>query len=159
MMELIPGLIRVFVGSFIGTLGFGILLHAPQRAWMPSSLLGGAGFALYWLLMQLGMGEPGAIFLASLMASLIAQFCARKMRMIATVFITLSILALVPGLGLYQCMERIGQGQNAAGLQIGATAMIAIMMIALGLAVGTFLFRALAAIAPHHSTKKPKEDV
>ena len=79
------------------------------------------------------------------------------MRMIATIFVTLSIVSLVPGLGLYRCMELIGQGQNALGLQTGAAAMISFIMIALGLAVGSFLFRAIVAhirIQPHHHRRK-----
>ena len=66
------------------------------------------------------------------------------MRMIATIFITLSIVSLVPGLGLYHCMEYLGAGRSAAGLQAGVNAMIDVLMIALGVGVGSSLFRVLA---------------
>lgn len=36
------------------------------------------------------------MFLAALFGSLLAQFCARKMRMIATIFLLMSVVALVP---------------------------------------------------------------
>lgn len=153
-MKLLWDLFIIFLSSFVGTLGFSAILHAPRRAWLPSSVLGGLSYALYWLLMQLGLDDPTSIFIASMAASLVAQFCARRMRMIATIFVALSIIPLVPGLGLYRCMALLGQGQNAAGLQAGVAAMISIMMIALGLAVGAFLFRAALSIAPHHHHHK-----
>ncbi len=153
---LLTGLARAALSSFVGTWGFALLLNAPKRAWLPAAAIDAVGYVLYWLLLRLGAGEPSAIFVAAMTASVLAQFCARKMRMIATIFVSLSIVSLVPGLGLYRCMELIGQGQNAAGLQAGALAMISILMIALGLAVGSFLFRVLF---PKTRPSKCKEGV
>ena len=133
-----------FLTSFVGTLGFAILLHAPKRAWLPASLIGAMTYTLYWSLKQLSLDEAASMFLAALFGSLLAQFCARKMRMIATIFLLLSVVALVPGLGLYRCMALLTQGESDAGLQVGAAAMASIVMIALGLGVGSFLFRSFA---------------
>jgi len=36
-----------FLTSFVGTLGFEILLHAPKRAWLPASLIGAMTYTLY----------------------------------------------------------------------------------------------------------------
>lgn len=153
-MSLVTDLLRIFLSSMVGTLGFAAILHAPRQAWLPSALLGGASYTLYWLLMHFGVTEPAAIFIASMTVSLLAQICARRIRMIATIFVALSLIPLVPGLGLYRSMELLGQGRNAAGLQAGIAAMISIMMIALGLAVGAFIFRAVISIRRHH---RPKE--
>lgn len=153
-MKLIVDLIIIFLSSLVGTLGFSVILHAPKKSWLPAALLGGLCYALYWLLMQLGLSEPVSTFTASMAVSLLAQFCARRQQMIATIFVALSIIPLVPGLGLYRCMELLGQGKNAAGLQAGVAAMISIMMIALGLAVGAFIFRAAVAVVPHHHRKE-----
>ena len=141
---MIAGMFRPLVGGFFGTIGFALLLHAPKKAWLPASAIGGVSFALYWFLLRIGWGEAAAIFTAALGGSLWAQWCARRMRMIATIFITLSIVSLVPGLGLYHCMEYLGAGRSAAGLQAGVNAMIDVLMIALGVGVGSSLFRVLA---------------
>lgn len=156
-MSLFLGALRMFLSAFAGTLGFAFLLHAPKKAWLPSSAIGALAYTLYWLLEQAGFGLPMSIFAGALAGSLLAQGCARKMRMIATIFITLSIVAMVPGLGLYRCMALIAQGQNAAGLHAGVEAMTTILMIALGLGVGNFLFRAVAGAAarPHHKGGLP----
>ena len=152
---MLTGLVRAALSSFVGTWGFALLLNAPKRAWLPAAAIDAAGYVLYWLLLRLGAGEPLAIFAAAMAASILAQFCARRMRMIATIFVSLSIVSLVPGLGLYRCMELIGQGRNAA-VQAGVAAMISILMIALGLAVGSFLFR---VVFPKTRLSKSKEGV
>ena len=135
--------ITTLIASFFGTMGFALLLHAPQRAWLPASIIGGISYTSYILLLHLGASQAAAMFIAALVGSLLAQGCARKMRMIATIFVTLSIVSLVPGLGLYRCMEYLGAGQSEAGVRAGVSAMIDIMMIALGVGVGSFLFRML----------------
>lgn len=149
-------MILTLVSSFLGTLGFAMILHAPKKAWLPASLIGGVAYTLYWVLMKLGVSEPGAIFCGALLGSLLAQWCARRMRMIATIFVTLSIVALVPGLGLYRCMELLGQHQNSAGLQVGVAAMLSIGMIALGIGVGSFLFRLVATRGLRPQDSRPR---
>ena len=141
--------LRICFGAFLGTLGFALLLHAPKRSWLPSSAIGAGAYTLYWLLETAGMSMPASIFIGALAGSMLAQGCARKMRMIATVFITLSIVAMVPGLGLYRCMALLAQGENTAGVRTGVQAMTTIMMIALGVGVGNFLFRAVIGTARH----------
>ena len=86
-----------FLTSFVGTLGFAILLHAPKRAWLPASLIGAMTYTLYWSLKQLSLDEAASMFLAALFGSLLAQFCARKMRMIATIFLLLLVMAHTQG--------------------------------------------------------------
>lgn len=134
------------LSSSVGTLGFAIFMHAPKRAWLPTSIIGGVGYAVYWALQQGGMYEPLAIFLGSLLASVLAQYCARRMRMIATIFLVLAIIPLVPGLGLYRCMHFLAQEMYSQGADAGVRAMVDIVMIAMGLGVGSYLFRMYYAI-------------
>ena len=119
-----------FLTSFVGTLGFAILLHAPKRAWLPASLIGAMTYTLYWSLKQLSLDEAASMFLAALFGSLLAQFCARKMRMIATIFLLLSVVALVPGLGLY-IMSAINQRDYPAiqGVVIFIAIMFGLVML------------------------------
>ena len=143
----LQGLIRL-VSSFVGTLGFAIFMHAPKRAWLPASAIGGVAFLLYWALLQTGMYEPMAIFIGALLGSVLGQYCARRMQMIASIFVLLSMIPLVPGLGLYRCMRFLAQEMYSAGADAGVRAMVDVVMIALGLAVGSFIFRMIARAAP-----------
>ena len=124
---MIQGLIIALVGSFFGSLGFGILLQAPRRSLFVASLIGSV---------QLGAAELLAMFVGAALGALLAQYAARRMRMIATVFITIAIIPLVPGRPLCRCMTYIGQGESALGAQVGLDAMKDVLMIALGIGVG-----------------------
>ncbi len=140
MNVILDGLIKL-LSSFVGTLGFAIFMHAPKRAWLPASAIGGAAYLLYWALLQMGLYEPASMFLAALLGSILGQFCARRMQMIASIFVLLSMIPLVPGLGLYRCMSYLAQELYSAGADAGVRAMVDIVMIALGLAVGSYIFR------------------
>ena len=134
-------LLRAILGAFFGTVGFAMLVHTPRRAWLASGLIAAFSYLVYWLLTRFGFSDPSSIFLGSLFGSLAGQFCARKMKIIGTVFLMSAIVPVVPGLGLYRMMAFLGQGQIAEGANMGIRAMITIGMIALGLGAGALLDR------------------
>ena len=147
MHPILEGFIKL-VSSAVGTLGFAIFMHAPKRAWLPASTIGGVAYLLYWALMQLGLNDPTAIFIGALLGSVLGQYCARRMRMIASIFVLLSMIPLVPGLGLYRCMHYLAQEMYGAGADAGVRAMVDVVMIALGLAVGSYIFRLIFRVKP-----------
>ena len=153
MNLILEGFIKL-VSSFVGTLGFAIFMHAPKRAWIPASAIGGVAYTVYWALLQGGVYEPMSIFIGALLGSILGQYCARRMRMIATIFVLLSMIPLVPGLGLYRCMHYLAQEMYGAGADAGVRAMVDIVMIALGLAVGNFIFRVFQPNKPKGGTLK-----
>ena len=77
--------------------------------------------------------------MGALVAALGAQIAARRLKMIATVFVTIAILPLVPGVGLYRAMSALATGEMIAGASIAAHTMALIVMIALGIGLGTAL--------------------
>ena len=79
---------------------------------------------------------------ASLLGTLLGMVCAREMRMIGTVFLMMSIVSFVPGLGLYRGMRYFGDSMTRLGAEQIIYAMGIIAMIVLGQAFGSFLFRA-----------------
>lgn len=135
---MIHDLFIALLTSFLGTIGFGILLHAPKRALWISGVIGSLGYIVYWLLLNI-IPSSLAIFCGACLASTAAQLAARKKQMIATVFITLSIIPFVPGLGLYQAMSYFAQYKLDEGLTESVSALGSIIMIALGIGVGNFL--------------------
>ncbi len=137
--------IIIFLSSSVGTFGFAIFMHAPRRAWLPASAIGGLAYLMYWALLQLSVYEPLAMFIGALTGALLGQYCARRMRMIASIFLLLGMIPLVPGLGLYRCMHYLAQEMYSAGADAGVRAMVDIVMIAFGLGVGSYIFRLLPA--------------
>lgn len=143
---MVKELLWMLVTSALGTLGFAMLLHAPKKAWLAASGIGGVGYMVYWGLLMLGWPDPASLFAGVLAATVLAQFAARKMRMIATIFVTLAIIPSVPGLGLYRAMSFLGQGMNSAGAKEGVNAMISVGMIALAIGVGSFIARRVLSL-------------
>ncbi len=138
---MLGSLVMAILASFFATLGFGVLLHAPRRALLPASAAGMTAHVCCYLLYTAGISELAAIFAAAVGAAILAELMARHMKMAATVFITLSIIPLVPGLNLYRAMAFFAQGQSEAGLNVGISAMVTVLMIALGIGMGSFLVR------------------
>ena len=153
-MDMILDGFITLASSFVGTLGFAIFMHAPRKAWLPASAIGGVAYLLYWALLQFGLYEPIAIFVGAFLGSILGQYCARRMQMIASIFVLLSMIPLVPGLGLYRCMHFLAQEMYSAGADAGVRAMVDIVMIALGLAMGSFIFRMAVRAKPQKEALK-----
>lgn len=48
-------ILRAMCSSVLGTMGFAILIHAPQRAALPASVVGGVTYLAFWLMTTLGV--------------------------------------------------------------------------------------------------------
>lgn len=143
MTDGLPGLLAALAGSFFGTLGFALLVQVPRRAWLPTGCIAILVYMIYWGLMKAGVPESIAVFIGSLCGALIGQWSAHRMKMIGTVFMMSTVVPVVPGLGLYRMMAFLGQGRTAQGADLGISVMITIIMIALGLGVGGYVYRLL----------------
>ncbi len=138
-----PDWLRMAAASLLGTFGFGLLAGAPRKAWIPAGALGALTFMMYWGMTETGMPEPASLFIASLLGSMLALTCARRLHMIGTIFLMMSIISFVPGLGLYRSMQFLGAGASAEGADQAVLAMRTIAMIVLGQIAGNLIFRGI----------------
>ena len=129
----------MILASLLAGGGFGVLQSAPKKAVFCGGALGVAGYMSYWFVMQLGATETAAMFIGMLIAALGAQLASRRLKMITTVFVTISMMPMVPGLGLYRAMSALAQGDLALGGGIAAHTMMLILMIALGIGLASSL--------------------
>ena len=134
-------ILRAMLGAFFGAAGFAMLMHVPKRSWLVCGLIASLSYMVCWTLTYFNFPGPMAVFIGSLVGSLLSLLSARLMRIIGTVFLMSAIVPVVPGLGLYRMMEALGRGQISSGAHTGIQAMITIAMIALGLGAGTFIDR------------------
>ena len=127
------------LGAFGGTLGYGYILNAPKNTILPASFIGLAGYIVYILLGMAGFGTMSAYFFSTVFVSVVCELLARKMRTPSTIFLlgALAMLALV-------------ENRGAAAAQEGMVAVQIVAAIAVGAAVTSVLFRALA-----EKNKKP----
>jgi uncharacterized membrane protein YjjB (DUF3815 family) len=137
---MLEGLLRAIISGFLGAAGFGALLHAPRKGILWGSVIGALGYTAYWLIFHLTGSELPAMFVGAFLAAMLGQIAARRLHMISTVFVTIAILPLVPGIGLYRSMSALGQGDMALGASLAAHAMSLILMIVMGTGIGSALF-------------------
>ena len=140
-MSLSEQILRAVFGSFFGAVGFAMLMHVPKRSWLVSGLVAVLSYMVYWFMCCVGLPEPMAIYIGAFFGSFAGLFCARRMKIIGTVFLMSAVVPVVPGLGLYRMMAALGQRQIGAGASIGIEAMITVAMIALGLGAGAYADR------------------
>ena len=148
---MLEGFIRAVVSGYLGAAGFGALLHAPRKGILWGAVIGSVGYTAYWLIFHLTGSELPAMFVGALLAAALGQIAARKLCMISTVFITIAILPLVPGIGLYRAMSAMGQGDMMTGAITAVHAMSLILMIVMGTGIGSALFS-------QRKTAGPKEE-
>ena len=125
---------------------FSVLLHQPRRTIPASTAIATAGYAAFLL-----MGKTTlAYFGATLVIGICCEICARIMKRTATLFVTASIIPLVPGIGLYNTMLYVVEGNYSKAVNTGAATVLGICGIALAITMSSVLVSAV------HPRKKEK---
>lgn len=96
------------LGSFLASLGFGVLFNIRQKSKLfVAGLIGGAGGFVYELLLVLHASGLAANFMAAIVFTIFAEISARKMKTPVTSFIVCALIPLVPGGTMYDMMIEI----------------------------------------------------
>lgn len=104
--------------SFIATYFFALIMNAPKKSLVFSSLIASLGYFIYSVCINYNQQLMG-FFLGTLVISLFGELCARKIKMPATIFIFPALVPIVPGLGLYQMMLEFVQKDVYEALLVG----------------------------------------
>ena len=92
------------IASFFATIGFGYLFQVPKNRLVVIALIGMLGGIVYKLAIYFGTTESSALFMASILVSLLSEVAARKLKTPVTIFLACALIPLVPGSGLYYTM-------------------------------------------------------
>lgn len=130
-----------YVGAALGTVALAFLFRVPKRALLAGMVLGVLAFWVYSLTKAWHGSEHLAVFLGASTGALMGELMARQIRMAAIVFITPSLLPLVPGLGLYRTMLYVVQGDIGAAATLGVETLITLGLLALAVATATLVMR------------------
>ena len=131
------------IGCFAGAAMFALLFRTPARLIVPASLSAVAGYALsLWAGARIN-AEWAGIFFGSLLAALIGEWLARRLRAPATIFLTVSVIPMVPGAGLYNTMLALVQNRYADAAAAGSNTMLSAGAIALGLSIAASMAYAI----------------
>ena len=119
--------------SFVATLAFSILFHAPKRQYVACGATGMAGWGVYWLSVQLGASVVLGSFFGALALALLTRILSVVCRCPSVVYITAGIFPLVPGAGIYYTVYYFIMGENDACLAKGVETLKIAVVIALGI--------------------------
>ena len=126
------------VVSFVATVAFSLLFHAPKNQYVWCGITGMAGWAVYWLLMQVHSPSPvTASFAGAVVLALLTRIFSVARRTPYAVYITAGIFPLVPGAGIYYFIIAMNQEALAKGIET--------LKIAVAIALGIVLVLALPA--------------
>lgn len=131
------------VSSFFAAGAFALLFHAPRRTVLCSCGIGMAGYLLYVVIGELGAGAVSSYFFGALLMSALSEIAARRYKMPATVFLSSSLVTLVPGYDLFQLMLSLVQNDGSLAASHGVAALQGVMAIAAATAACSVVFRAM----------------
>ena len=127
--------------SYLAAVGFAVFLNSPKKTLYISGAIGMTSWIIYVLLMRVGFDMMSSNFIAASVATLLCEILARKMKKPTILFVVPGIITLIPGLGLYNTMSHVVEGDFQQSFTTGANVLFASGAIALGVIVISSLFR------------------
>lgn len=148
-MDIINILKLVIMGT-IGTAGFAILF-STKPSHVPFAAIGGAIATLVYVLID---EVDGNLFVSNFCATLVcviySNICARWLKTPSMVFITASIIPLVPGGSLFYTMSNLILGNAESAKTYGLNT----LQVALGIAGGIVIESLIVSIMSKFSSNK-----
>lgn len=128
-------LIKMMVGSFFASLGFGVLFNIRGNKLLLAGIGGSIGGIVYHAAMLAGCSELVAMFWGSIALSLYSEIFARICKTPVTTFIICALIPLVPGGGMYRMMLQAIEGNVIQALTIGLDTLTIAGSLVLGILV------------------------
>lgn len=123
-----------FAASFF----FALIMNAPRKTLIYSSMAASAGYLAYKIF-RLEGHHLLAFFLGTSLVAMIGEILARKLKMPATIFIFPGIIPIVPGLGLYETILAFVEDDIFLALETGANTILSIGCMAVAMALVSLL--------------------
>lgn len=147
-------LIKLIVTGTLGALGFAVFFNIKPKH-VPFAAIGGAIATLVYALIDMaGINLFVSNFVATLVCVIYSTFMARALKTPSMVFITASIIPLVPGGSLFYTMSNLILGNSAAARLYGLNT----MQVALGIAGGIVIESLILSIITKLSSAKRRSD-
>lgn len=138
-------LIVATLASAIATLGFAILYNVPRKTLLTNALIGGLGYAIYYIIInEMGLQLFVGSGVSALVIAVASQLAARKFSMPVTIFSIPAIIPIVPGGSAYNAMRAFVMGEYILATGHIIDTFIIAGAIALGLTVNTAIVQVLS---------------
>lgn len=136
--------------ALIGCIGFAILFNIHGPGGLLCALGGMLAWAVYCITLEISGSDITAYFWSALFSSLYSEIMARIRKYPAISYLVVSIFPMIPGAGVYYTMNYAVQGNMEMFAQQGMhTAAIAGIM-AVGILLGSTVFRMYSDWKNHH---------
>ena len=139
-MDIVTLLVNFFF-SFLATVGFSIFFNSPRKSLIPAGIIGGIGWTVYMILFDFSQNPILSNFFAATLISLLSEILARRMKFPAIIFVIPGILPLIPGLGLYNTMLSLVEGNYSNAISVGTNALFVSASISMGVLLITSLVK------------------
>lgn len=126
---------------FLAAVSFSLLVRQPKSSMLVSGFIAVAGYSVFLLLGQSTL----AYFAATLLIGFSCEISARLLKRATTLFVTGAIIPLVPGVGLYNTMRYVVEGDYHQAVSTGAAAILGICAIALAITTTSVIFSTVSA--------------
>lgn len=121
--------------AVIGTVGFSFMLRLRWERLPVIAVSTALCYSIYLLCIHFSLADIMANFIASLFAAFVSEFLAKRIKAPVTVFLTPTILPLVPGSTLYYTIDAFFRGNLKLALGYFSTTGRTIGAILLGIVV------------------------
>ena len=152
-MDIVTLLVNFFF-SFLATVGFSIFFNSPRKSLIPAGIIGGIGWTVYMILFNFSQNPILSNFFSATLISLISEILARRMKFPAIIFVIPGILPLIPGLGLYNTMLSLVEGNYSNAISVGTNALFVSASISMGVLLITSLVKTYYIIRRKIRSKK-----
>lgn len=122
----------VILAAFIGTIAFSVLYHIPYRYWLPTGIIGTAGWIIYSFSSPL-IGYTFAIFLATSIVTFLSRITAVRLKTPEIVFLLSGIFTIVPGADIYWTVYYLVSEQMDKAISSASSAFKACLGIVFGI--------------------------
>lgn len=119
---------------FAATFFFALIMNAPRKTLIYSSLTAAGGYMIYKYLKIEGH-HLLAFFLGTSFVAMLGEIFARKLKMPATIFIFPGVIPIVPGLGLYETILAFVEDDVFLALETGINTILSIGCMAVAMAL------------------------
>jgi uncharacterized membrane protein YjjB (DUF3815 family) len=131
--------VKLFIFSFMSTIGFSILFHTPTDVVLKTGIVGGISWIVYYTASLFFEDKIISTLLAAITVGILGELFSRHFKKPATVFIIPGIIPLVPGAGMYYTMLALVVKDYASAANKGIETFFIAAAISAGLIISTTL--------------------
>lgn len=131
-------MLKIIITCFIATYLSAILFETPKKSAVAASAVAAFGYVVYVILGQY-IPEILAYYIGTLCIVLSCELLAKRIKTPTTTMLFPALIALVPGIGLYQMMYELNAGDTTFAINTGMHALTIAGCMALAIASGRMI--------------------